>query len=833
MEKYCNNSWKTIVEILASDIYKGLSESECDQRRKAYGDNKIYLPKGNSKVSTYIKLFLSLYLFVSIAVISFLFYRQEYIMGIITLAMILVNASIKLVHVYKRQKEVGFLQNINYATITVIRDGKEKIIKAEELVKGDIVLFSKGSLIAADIRIIEAKDIKVDEKNITGESFLKDKFESKIDGNISAITEMKNILFKGSVIKEGAGAGIVIETGNSTQLGRLLAMLVYANNSKHTLDSKLEKPLGRIMITLSIVAIGFFFIFNNYSQGLENLELSLFSIQVFPIGAVVLLYVKFMKKDLLKEGIELINISTVDLINDIEILFLDKIGSITKEKMVVRKIYSNNVLYEDKNVNYNKDINIKRLIDILLLSNNAVYNVKDDSGSGDLSEIAYLSFAAKKLAYKSVLDSKFKRVFEIPMDSDKRILTTLNKSKKGCRANVKGNVDTILERCTHIMIDGLEKEISEEDIQRIKDIDFNFSLEGLATQAAAYRSFSYNPSVSENIESNLVFVGIVGLENPLNENIKEQITDIKSRGILPILFTEDNKITATTIGKKAGLISNSAGVISGVELDSMNREELIDTLSKVRVFSRVNPEIKGRIVGLFTKDNYSVAASGETLGDLASLSLSKVGIGKGKAPEIVKKVSDIFIKENYLRGFISIFDISKKFQERATKSISTLIALAISEIVIINIFPLINSSGEIEMIPLAIINILLAPPISLVLLRVDGEEFKRKKYIVRTILWSLLTLGAIYGVDGRYAEVILLTLGGIFIEYTLLSSKIKFKGLSIEALLFLTTIFIWIISAGILVSINSLLFSTFQVVKLIGILVSYIIIELIMKRWQG
>ena len=833
MEKYCNSSWKTIVDILSSDIYKGLSESECDQRREAYGDNKVYLPKGNSNSITYIKSFLKIYIIIGIAIMSFLFYRQEYIMGTITLGMLLINITIKLLHIYKRQKEIGFLQNLNYTTVTVIRDGKEKLIKAEDLVKGDIVLFCKGSLIAADIRIIKANDIKVDEKNITGENFLKDKFESKIDGNISAITEMKNILFKGSVIKEGEGSGIVIETGNSTQLGRLLAMLLYSNNSKHTLDSKLDKIIGRIMLIMSIVAVSFFFLFNNYRQAVTNLELSLFAIEVIPIGIVVLLYVKFLRKDMLEDGIDLINISTFDLINDIEILFLDKIGSITKEKMVVKKLYSNNIIYKDTDVNYNKDINIRRLIDILLLSNNATYNVNDDSGNGDLSEIAYLSFAAKKLAYKSALDSKFKRVFEIPMDSDKRILTTLNKSKKGCRANVKGNVDTILERCTHIMIDGLEKEITEEDIQRIKDIDFNFSIEGLTTQGTAYRSFSYNPSASENIESNLVFVGIVGLENPFNENIKEQITDVRSRGILPILFTEDNKIAATTIGREVGFISDSAGVISGVELDSMTKDELIDTLSKVRIFSRVNPEIKGKIVGLFTKDNYSVAASGETLGDLASLSLSKVGIGKGKAPEIVKKVSDIFIKEDYLKGFISIFDMAKKFEKRGSRAIETMIALILSEIAIINIFPLISSAGEIKIIPVAIINILLAVPICLVLLGTDGEEFKRKKYIVKTILWSVFTLIVTYDISSGYNEVILLILGGLVIEHTLLSSRIQFKGLSREVLLFLTTVLIWIISIGILVVINSLQFSTFQVVRFILILVIYAFIELIMKRWQG
>ena len=265
MNKYCNNSWKTIVEMLKSDIYKGLSEDECHQRRKDFGDNKVFVPYGKGKLA-FIKEFIHLHIFISIIIIGYLIYLAEFIMATISAGFLLIGILIKVFHGKNKQKKIKVLQRLNNTTTTVLRDGMEKIVKSEEVLKGDIVIFSKGSLIPADIRIIRAIDIKVDEKNVTGESFLKDKFESKMEGDNYLIEEMKNILFRGSIIKEGEGSGIVVETGNSTQLGKMLAMLMYANNNKHTLGKKLEKKLGRMMLFLSALSVGIFFLTKEYGQ---------------------------------------------------------------------------------------------------------------------------------------------------------------------------------------------------------------------------------------------------------------------------------------------------------------------------------------------------------------------------------------------------------------------------------------------------------------------------------------------------------------------------------------------------------------------------------------
>lgn len=738
MKRYYNNSWKEVVEALQSDIFKGLSNEECLSRRKSYGNNKIDLPESNKTFKVLIRASLSLYLVALLAISIYLIISKEYLLGSAVLITYIFNLSLKLFYTNRKESQIGELQKLNYSTVVVLRDGVEKIVKSEELVKGDIVFYKKGSLIAADMRIIRANDVLVDETNITGERFLKEKFESKIDGNISTVGEMKNILFKGTVVKEGEGSGIVIETGNSTEFGKLLALLTYANNNKHTLGKKIEKLLSRVIIVLISIIIVSYFILSKFGQASNILNLSLFSVGIFPVGIFLLNYIRILKKNLNNDGIELINLSTFDLINSLDILFLDKVGAITKERMEVRKLYTNNEIILDKDTNYNKDINTKRLLDILLLCNNSIYNASDDTGKGDLLEIAYLRFAANKLAYKSALDAKHRRVFEVPIDSDKRFLTTLNKSKKGYRINVKGNLDAVLDRCTHIMIDGIEKEIEQEDIEKIKAIDYNFSVEGLTTQGIAYRSFSYEPTSSENIESNLVFVGIIALENLLNEGIEEEINYIKNRGSVPIIFTEDNKIAATTIGRKIGLIKNDNQVISGVEVSSLNREELIEVLKIVRVFSRVTPEVKGKIIGLFTRDNYNVLSSGETLSDLTSLSLSKVGIGKGKMPDIVKKICDVYIKENYLKGLFKLFDLSKNYEERIKVSFNTFLASYISQIASINLMILFSNSEMKYLVSLILINLIYIFYTITRILMVDIKKVENKKYIIRSVGLNLI-----------------------------------------------------------------------------------------------
>ncbi|MBW6408526.1 P-type ATPase [Clostridium weizhouense] len=835
MNKYCNNTWAQVVEMLDSNVQKGLSSFECEARKEKYGTNKIDLPSGNRISKNIINIIKQAHIILYIVITVLLFILETNFYKYIVLGFLIINVMGSILYNIKRGKEIGFLEKLNFATSIVIRDGRELLLKSEEILIGDIVKFKNGSVIPADIRIIKAINIKVDEKNITGETFYKEKFESKISGSINSLGEMKNILFKGSVIKDGEGEGIVISTGNSTQLGKLLAMLTYASNKKHTLLDKIQKKWGNYLLSSFILFALGILLTGNLEKYHDQVEKGLLVITCFPIIIISMLAFKIILKQFKNKDINIINFSAFDLINTINVMFLDKIGAITKEEMIVDKFFTDGEIIFSKDIDYSKNINVTRIFDISLLCNNSTYNIEENTGKGDLTEIAYLQFAAQKKVYKSILDNKNFRIIEIPMDSDKKMLTILNKMQKGYRANSRGNLDSVLERCTHIMLDGIEKELTDEEKNKIKDIDIKFSAEGLITQAFAYRNFNYQPSTDENIESNMVFVGIVALENPLTDDIEETVREIKDNGIIPILFTEENKISAITMAKKAKIIYKNDQVVSGIELDSLNSQELIDLVGKVRVFSRINPEIKSQIIALFNKDGYKVVASGETLGDLPSINLSEVGISKGNAPLIVKKVSDIYVKENYLDGFFKVRDYAKIFKSNLDRAFKGIYSIVFAELMILLSSIILSYNQMLNVTNIVFINIFLLVPLALIfILKENGQELKNKQMIVRSVILTLATIFVTYGVNDNQKSLlslIILSTGAIL--FTAFNNNISIQKKSIERKLLFISLLLTTIVVLAIVLIKNIILTKVVIINLIISIIVLIIFEILFKRWQN
>lgn len=339
LEKYCINSWNQIVELLNSDAKQGISENDCGALRAKYGTNKIDLPSGNKIYRHIFNALKEKSAIIFIIIVILLFVLKSFLYGGISALILIVNLTLTIRHTIKRDREIGTLERLNFAQTTVIRDGVQKTIRSEELVMGDIVKFSKDSVIPADIRIISATELKVDEKNITGEAFYKEKFENKIIGSIYSLTDMKNILFKGSAIKSGSGTGIVISIGNSTQLGRMLAMLTYASNRKHNFGAMIYSTLEKYLIAyfVGIIIIGSYLVFTGQETQKNYFATALFLLACFPITIIAKLVFNRVIKNFLDDDIEIINFSVFNLVKDVNILFLDKVGAITKREMIVKK----------------------------------------------------------------------------------------------------------------------------------------------------------------------------------------------------------------------------------------------------------------------------------------------------------------------------------------------------------------------------------------------------------------------------------------------------------------------------------------------------------------
>ena len=831
MKKYYTSFWGKVVEDLNSDIHKGLSEEECNLRR-AEENNKIELPYSKGFIKLLLGVLGQRYIYVySMFVILFLI-NKFYFMGIVFCLLLIINIFIKLKNEIHKDKEIEILQNLNTSQVLVLRDGIEKLVEAENLVKGDIVYFRKNSIIAADIRIVESENLKVDERGITGENFIKEKDSIKIDEEVSTISEISNMIFRGTIIKEGSGKGIVVEVGRKTQLGKLVNIISNTNIKKDTVIKSLEGNLFKIIVCLILLHTILILFFPGKLLG----KVELFSQGIFAIGSIafsfiIISYGKYYKKYLLNvDGIELNNFSALSTIRDAKIFFLEKLGNISKEKLYVDKLYTNEQIYLSNKVDV-REINIKRLIDIAILCNNCKYSSDNNFIKGDIYEVAYVKFGLDNTIYKGTLDNANRRRFQLMNSSSGEMITTLNKNKKGYRANSRGKLDKILECCTHILINGIERELTSEDIIKIRLADLNFAKEGLLTEAFAYRSFNYEPTKYENIESNLVFVGIIALENPFIDDVVDDINSIMSEGILPIIFTDENKISAEFFGKKLGVITEVDQIVSGAELETLNDKDILKVVSKARIYCKVNPEIKNKIISLYNEDGYGFIAEGETLTDLSIVSLAKLGIVKGKISLLLRKIGDIFIDKSSIKAFFDIKNRSSEMNESINRGLAIYSTIMVSEILLLNFQYFFNKGRLDKEYYILLMNLFFLCPIILLNTIYGKYKYNDKRAILRGILFILLPIISISFSKENLGLIGFVSIGGIAILDLLINCRIFSKGNIKAVKLFLISIFIYLISIASLIFLTRYKFNLIDIVIEGWILFIFILGDLIIKKW--
>lgn len=839
MNKWYNISWNRVVDILESNAYKGLVDEQIEKRRNEYGSNQIEIVYSSDIKKNIFNTITTPWFLILISIVMFSFVVKNYIEAVILVLIILGNLSLKYVEETKRKKEIKALESLNYANVQVIRGGNRTFVKAEELVVGDIVYIRPQTLIPADIRIIEGEDLKLNEKNLTGEGFSVEKYETMIEGRVTSISEIKNVAFRGSFVESGQGKGIVVDTGNSTQLGKILTLLNIDNKKKHSIGNKIEKEISKYYIYaggLTLIISSLLIIKDNSIENFKQVAQLWFLIGSFGALGIISIFTKLIKKEVLKENIELKNISIIDTIKDINVFFFDKIGSVTQEDMMVKKLYTNHEVQDAEKVN-GSDVNIKRMITVGMLCNNAIYNVSTDTGKGDLIEVALLRFGALKEVFKGILVSKEKRVFEIPYDGERRIATSLNRIGKMYRANVKGALDEVLERCTHIMIDGVEKEIGQDDIENIKQGDYHLSNEGLITIGVAYRSFTYEPTESENIESNLVFVGIVGIENPIIPESENLVNILKENYIVPILITDDNKITATSIGIKLGFISYMEEVVSGVELLSLTKEEIFGVLSKVRVFSRITPEMKSKIISVFVEDGYKVASVGENLADLPSITLSNIGIAKGDKPTtLVKKMADGYIRSKYLKGFLYLLRRGRQLEVKGKDVVNLSWKILVYEIFLYSTALMLWGEGILSLLEMLTLNFIIVPGILLSNAFTTREKMQLTfaRNIIEIIIDSIIILLSVHYLSPYYSKdfICFTLIVPMMLINNRLNYKLAVKEESINSkVLLLMAVILYLGVLGFIYYLGGSV-SYGKLPWIILILGVYIINELLLKKWR-
>ncbi|WP_027625024.1 cation-translocating P-type ATPase [Clostridium lundense] len=678
MDEWYSSSWNDVVKKLNSNIYRGLDQNQIEELQKIHGKNVVKVPKSKNFAAIFFSQLFKLWSILLSIALAIFFYAGETTVFVLLFTILLFNLIFLSNIEYNEEKSLMELQKLESPYTRVIRNRKEIEILSEDLVIGDIVILNKGDIIPADLRIIESNSLKVKEGAVTGEGYTIEKYHTKIEDSEINLSEMRNILFKSSVIIEGNATGIVVAAGMNTQIANIIGMLFEEKTEKHILKNKVHKLVNSLSIGVVVVAV---LIASFNVIGKKNLDYILYntaSIIMALIPENIFLILGILSYILLKyfkeKGVHFKNLSVIQNLSQVSLICDDKVGVFSQNTMNLDKIYVNESIIDHRDINLLDEKNdnngvIERLIQIGLLCNDTrVSNGEFSNSKNDLVEIGIAKGAFDIGISKERVEQGKERVSQIPFDRQRRIMTTINKIEENYRANVKGAVDVLLNKCTHIIKNGIEREMTEEDVKIIKNVDINMSLQGLSVMGFAYRSFNYEPSLKENIESNLVFVGLMAFKNPTSYSTKELIKTCQSMYIKPIIVTEDNKIAAEAFGKDIGIVNRNKKILSGVEIDNMPEEDFEKNVENVSIFSRIIAKHKVKIAKYYKEHGHTILMSGGRITDLPYLRISNVGVSIGNS-SIVKKLSDIILVD---RGFENIID-SIKLSRKSINSIRKII----------------------------------------------------------------------------------------------------------------------------------------------------------------
>ncbi len=829
MRKFCSLSYDEIIKNFNSDKVRGLSYKNIEINSKKFGKNKIdFSIKKEESIFTLLKSKSGWLILFSIFLTIL---AKQYINTFILIMILISIFIIKYIEINDYKKQIENLSDINYSDVKVVRGGIKDIVKTEELVVGDIVILNKNNIVPADIRIIKSNKLSINERNITGLDLAVEKYSAKLRERAKSLTDFNNIAFRGSRIEDGDGLGVVISVGENTQFSRILRYFKGLKERRNKIAKDNEKAISNfkkpIIIFTLILSIGILLI--NKEDKLVVISNMWFLIA--SVRFINLLYIfKLIKRyDFKKENIDINNMMILDSSKDINVVFLDKIGSIAEEEMRVKTIYTSEKLIDKLDSIDLNDININRILDIAFLNNEAKFIRDENRYEGELVDIALMNFATEKRIFKTTINSKYPRIFNITYDVDKGVSTSVNKAKSQYRANVIGNVDELLEKCKFIMIDGIEREITINDIEKIRMIDFNISNNALITRGFAYRSFTYEPSEDENIESNLVFVGIIGFENPIKDTAIDLIRDIKSQKVHPILITEDNKIVANRLGISLDLTKGMDEVISGIEILSLDKNELINILSRVKILCKITPEIKTKIISLFA-ESYKISSIGESLADIPSISLSDIGISKGrKAAKLLRDISDVYIRENILEKFIEIINISKDLAYKKECALNFFKRVLFMELSLVIISYLVFNESSIRFLMFYIFNIILVPLIGLmdIFNPNKNSNFNTKEILLK----DGLGLSIIVFAMTIFKEDIKVSIIGFSLLYFKLAIENLFEVKNFKNISKVLKIIVSLNNVLLIFSIIYYLKDLRNIISLLIIFVIFIIYEFIHKKW--
>ena len=689
--KYYDEDVDKVLDALQTSE-EGLSATEAQARLNRYGLNKLKETNKKSKLAKFLDQFKDMMIIVLLIAavfsgISSYLNGEPYTDTIVIIVVVLLNAIMGFAQELKADSAVESLKKMTTPNAKVIRDGQVTICSSEKIVPGDIIDLEAGDTVPADARVIWEVSSSVDESMLTGESEPISKDVEKVNSD-AQINERINMVYSGCNVVYGKLKAVVVKTGMDTELGKIASSV---QKDKEVL-SPLQIKINNISKVLSLIIaciIGFVLIYG-IAKGNDTLEIIMLCISLavaaIPenLPTVITVTLSLGTTAMAKKNTIVRKISSVETLGSIDIICSDKTGTITQNKMTVKEVIFNNKKYKVEKEPIEKS---ELLIDVMVLCNDSKIDPQNkDNLIGDPTETALFKYALDMGYNPQNIVKNNKRVAEVPFDSDRKMMSTINTVQDKIIVSTKGSLDSLLKVCTSYYENGKIYKLDDKQRQKILNFEKEMAQKALRVLSFAYKVIKEVPDEDElpNVENDLTFVGLVGMMDPPRETVKESIKTCREAGIRPIMITGDSLSTATAIAKEIGIIAEGTGVIEGKELDKLSDEQLIKEVPKYSVYARVQPEHKVRIVKAWQANNKVVAMTGDGVNDAPAIKLAHVGIGMGKTgTEVTKSVADVILIDDSFSTIVDAVGEGRKIYDNIRNGIIYSLASNFAEIIVV------------------------------------------------------------------------------------------------------------------------------------------------------
>lgn len=675
MTKFYNKSVNEVFKELDSSE-KGLEDSEVVKKRETYGYNELIEENKKTVFQIFLEQFKDFLVIILISASIISAFLGKFESTIVIMVVITLNSILGTIQHIKAEKSLNSLKALSSPTAKVLRNGRKVEIPSRELIVGDIMYLDAGDYISADGRIIESFNAQVNESSLTGESESILKSSDVIEGDNVAIGDRKNMVFSGSFVTYGRAVVVVTSIGMNTEIGKIAELLEHTDEKKTPLQIGLDAFGKKLAIIILAICVLIFAL--NIVRGASLVDSFMFAVSLAvaaipeALSSIVTIVLALGTQKMAKENAIVRKLHAVESLGGISVICSDKTGTLTQNKMTVQKVFVDGKVVDHDALNHDNEIE-KKLTTMSLLCNDAV--TTENKEIGDPTEIALVNLGDIYDIDELEARKEHPRLAELPFDSDRKLMSTLNDIHGTSYVITKGALDVLIERCSGIETSEGIKPLTDDIKKEIKKINREFSEAALRVLAFGYKEFDKSKELTLEEENNLTFVGLIAMIDPPREESAVAVSDCIKAGIKPVMITGDHKITASAIAKQIGILKNESEAIEGKELDSMTEEELRNRVEHISVYARVSPEHKIRIVRAWQDKGNVVAMTGDGVNDAPALKQANIGVAMGiTGTEVAKDAASMVLTDDNFSTIVKAISNGRSIYENIKNSIKLLLS---------------------------------------------------------------------------------------------------------------------------------------------------------------